>query len=362
MVTVDSRGTILGIESHEGVDSHYSVEFYSGMLIPGMVNAHTHLELSYLRDQIAPGCGFVGFADGLGAARNRFSVKQMEQAAAYHDARMYAEGVAAVGDISNGALTFGVKRHSRVHYHTFLEMYGFGAKRQTLSPLLEKARTEGLSATVTPHSTYSLNEHAFRDAVGWENNTPLSIHFMESRGEEELYAGHGPMKEWYDRRGMRTDFTDLYSSPAERIVRCIPSERKTALIHNTFITIHEVRTLKEHFGDNLTLVLCPRSNRYIGGDRPPAAMLAGAGVRIAVGTDSLASNTSLSMIEELKTLTDVPLIQRLQWATIDGARMLGIDDVYGSLETGKRPGVALLEGVDWQAMELTADASARRIV
>lgn len=362
LVTLDSRGTILGVESRPGVDSHYGVEFYSGILIPGIVNAHTHLELSYLKGSIAPGGGFVGFADGLGAVRNQFTPTQMEQAAAYHDARMYAEGVSAVGDIANGASTFGVKKESKIRYHTFIEVFGLNAKAANLIPLLQKAAQEGLSATMTPHSTYSLNENAFRDAAGGPENTPLSVHFMESRGEEELYNGCGEMKEWYDRRGMLADFTDTYSSPADRILKCIPADRSIALVHNTFITELEVVSLREHFGDNVTFVLCPRSNRYIGGDTPPAKMLARMGVRVALGTDSLASNTSLSMAEELKMLEGIPLEQRLTWATLGGAQMLGIDNEYGSLEEGKRPGVVLLDGIDWESMELRPGAKTRRIV
>lgn len=361
VVTLADDGTVLSVESHEGVDSHYGVEFYSGILIPGMVNAHTHLELSYLKGQITPGGGFIGFADGLGAVRGKFMREQMEQAADYQDARMYAEGVAAVGDISNGDVTFGVKRRSRMHYHTFLELYGLGAHAASLDPLADKARACGLAATVTPHSTYSLNDRAFREAAGEAGNSPLSIHFMESREEEELYRGEGAMRDWYAERGWRTDFTGLYDSPADRIIRCIPADRRVMLVHNTFITEREVGRLAAHFGDNVTFVLCPCSNRYINDSTPPAQMLLHAGVRVAVGTDSLASNTALSMVGELKMLTGVPLEERLRWATLSGAQALGADVELGSLEAGKRPGVVLLGGVDWDTMELRPDASARRL-
>lgn len=361
-MTLSDDGTVLSVESREGVDSHYGVEFYSGILIPGMVNTHTHLELSYLKGQIAPGGGFIGFADGLSTVRNRFTATEMEQAADYHDARMFADGVSAAGDISNGDTTFGVKARSRIRYHSFLEIYGLGARAGTILPLLAQARADRLSATVTPHSTYSLNERAFREAVGGPENTPLSVHFMESREEEELYAGHGAMHDWYEARGLRTDFPALYASPVERIVRCIPADRRTLLIHNTFITRREVDTLAAHFGGNVTFVLCPRSNRYINNAEPPARMLLDAGMRVAVGTDSLASNTSLSMIDELKMLCDIPLEKRLQWATASGAQALGVDDVCGSLEAGKRPGVALIDGVDWERMELLPGATVRRLV
>ncbi len=360
-MTLSEDGTVLEVESREGVDSHYGTEFYSGILIPGMVNAHTHLELSYLKGMVAPGGGFTGFAAGLAAVRNNFTREQQAAAANFHDVRMFAEGVSVVGDISNGDVTFEVKKRSRAHYHTFLELFGLGASVDDIRPLLAAAQADGLAMTVTPHSTYSLNDRAFREAVGGPENTPLSVHFMESREEEELYVGRGAMHEWYEARGWDTDFPAIYSSPAERIVRCIPPERRILLVHNTFITRCEVDMLAAHFGDNVTFVLCPRSNRYINDAEPPARMLMEAGVRVAVGTDSLASNTSLSMIDELKSLGGIPLETLLRWATAAGAEALSVDGTYGTIEKGKRPGIVLVEGVDWEWMKLLPGATTRRL-
>ncbi len=361
MVTLSEDGTVLGVESREGIDSHYGTEFYSGIMIPGMVNAHTHLELSYLKGQVAPGGGFTGFADGLAAVRNDFTRQEQERAADYYHAHMFAEGISAVGDISNGDVTFGIKKRSRIHYHTFLELFGLGARAETMLPLLANARAKGLAATITPHSTYSLEERAFREAVGGPQNAPLSVHFMESREEEELYAGRGAMHEWYGGRGMAVEFPALYASPVERIIRSIPADRRILLVHNTFITRREVDMLAGHFGPNVTFVLCPRSNLYINDAVPPARMLMDAGVRVAIGTDSLASNTRLSMIDELKLLRSIPLETLLHWATAAGAVALGVDNICGTIETGKRPGVALIEGVDMERMELTPGATARRL-
>lgn len=362
VVTIDAQGVILSIDSEAGVDSHYGVEFYSGILIPGMVNAHTHLELSYLRGAIPQGCGFTGFAEELGAARNSFTAAEQLASADFHDARMYAEGVAAVGDISNGGLTFPIKKRSKILYHTFLELYGLGAQdAERLRPLLCEARAAGLSATITPHSTYSLNEAAFATSVGESENSPLSIHFMESRGEQELFRGHGTMHEWYVRRGFETDFTGRYDSPADRIIACVPPTRKTMLVHNTHVGERDVRKLQAHFGDNLTWVLCPRSNLYIAGEMPPVEILRRHACRIAVGTDSLASNASLSVIDELKTFSGISLQEALRWATLSGAQALGIDNSYGSLECGKKPGVILLQGLDPERLELTPRTSTRRL-
>lgn len=362
MVTIDAQGVILDIESRPGVDSHYGVEFYSGVLMPGMVNAHTHLELSHLRGAIPTGCGFTGFAEGLGAVRNSFTAAEQLAAADYHDARMYAEGVAATGDISNGNLAFSVKKRSKILYHTFLELYGLHLNdAERLHTLLDKARADNLPATITPHSAYSLNEAAFAAATGGAENNPLSIHFMESREEEELYLGRGDMHSWYVRRGFETDFTGRYDSPADRIIARVPPARRIMLVHNTHVGERDVQKLQAHFGGNLTWVLCPRSNLHIGGQMPPVDILRRHACRIAVGTDSLASNASLSIIEELKTFCGIPLLETLGWATLAGAQALGIDRTHGSLEKGKKPGIVLLQGLDPERLELTARASTRRL-
>ena len=365
MITIDREGTVIDVLAPTDLNFLQQVEFYNGILIPGMVNAHTHLELSYLKGVIPEGGGFAGFAKGLRENRSRFSRDEIEHAIDYNAARMWADGVQAVGDICNGDSTFPFKTRSPLRSHSFVELFGLNAgirEAERAEMIREEAVGAGLRATVTPHATYSLNEEGFRFGVGDDDNSPLSIHFMESPGETELFEDRGEMKRWYDDAGFRTDFTPLYNSPAERVVALVPSTRKVLLVHNTMIGQDEISVLKDHFGDNVTFVLCPRSNRYITGMAPPAELLRKNKVRVAVGTDSLASNHSLSMIDELKTFGSIPLEELLRWATIGGAEALGLQDTLGSFEKGKRPGVVLLEGVDWSELALTPEAETRRIV
>lgn len=363
LVTIDGSGRVVAVETHVAdIDSRCGVEFYSGILMPGMVNAHSHLELAFAQGQIARRCGFAGFAQGLRTARERADEAAKQRAMAFHDAAMWQEGIAAVGDISNGADSFGVKSTSNIKYHTFVETYGLRLSSLTDAvQVCAEARERGLAATLTPHSTYSLNEALFREAIE-AGGDPLSVHFMESEGERELFGGHGAMAEWYAQAGFTTDFTDRYGSPAERIIANIPPDRRVMLVHDTCVNEREAQALAAHFGSNLTWVLCPRSNMFITGATPPVDMLRQTGCRIALGTDSLASNHDLSMVGELKALSGVPLGELLGWATLGGAQALGVDGELGSLEVGKRPGVVLLEGVDLGRMELTDRSSARRLV
>ncbi len=362
-MSVDAQGVITDISSPGQIDSLPGVEFYSGILIPAMVNAHCHLELSALCGAIPSGGGFAGFARAMGATRR--DTPGRTQAIAAQDAVLWQQGVGAVADICNGDATFASKTESPIRYHNFLELFGLRTPAaDALDPLVRAASQHGLPWSVTPHSTYSLQSAAFEDAVargGSSPDAPLSIHFMESPGERELFERRGELWDWYRAQGMETDFLG-FGSPAGRVIAQVPCDRPAMLVHNTFITEEDVDRLTDHFGDRITFVLCPRSNRYITGATPPVGLLRRKGVRIALGTDSLASNTSLSLIEEMKTLDGIPLEELLGWATTGGAEALGIGGSHGSIEIGKAPGLALLTGIDWDAMRLLPEACARRIL
>ncbi len=349
----------------EMVNSLPGTEFYSGILIPGMVNAHCHLELSYMRNKIAPCEGFAAFAASMGRVRREATGEERTAAAPYWDARMWHDGVSAVGDICNGDSTFEIKSRSRIRYHNFIELFGLAATSAGAAlKICAEARGAGLAATVTPHSIYSLNEVPFAEALGEADNSPVSIHFMESEAESELYCGEGALREWYTSQGWHTDFLH-HRSPVQRIITSVPPGKDVLLIHNTFVGRSDVEALCRHFGPRLTMVLCPSSNLYISSSLPPAAMLRDSGVNIAIGTDSLASNTTLSMVHEMIILQQhcgIALDDLLRWATANGARALGIGDTHGSIEPGRRPGIVLLEGIDHYNFALTPLSRTRNIL
>lgn len=365
VITVDGEGVITGIAEGSRLDSMCGVEFYSGIIIPGMVNAHTHLELSYMKGAVPAGCGFVGFARGMRENRSKCSIEQMHASAEYYDARMWSEGVQAVADVSNSVLTKDIKKTSRIEYHTFAEVYGLNTSSlEHVKELVREFRSEGLAVSVTPHSAYSLNEDVFGAAVKEDSagEYPLSVHFMESEGEKLLFEGNGEMCEWYAECGFRTDFAGKYASPAQRVISHIPAARKVISVHNTYVCPQEIAALKKYFGDNIIWALCPRSNEYITGRLPDPDMFSVSGADITVGTDSLASNRDLSLMEELKMFKGVPLERMLRWVTVNGAKALGMEDRIGTLEEGKTPGIVLLEGVDMDVFELTAETKTRRLV
>lgn len=356
VVEVDDRGTITNILRCDAIDSMASVEFFPGILIPGMVNCHCHLELSYLKGAIAEGEGYGGFARSIGAVRNNFTTEEHIRNARLADAQMWEEGVEAVADIANDDLVMEVKTQSKIEYHTLFEF--FGLNNRDVEPHFDLANRYPRSY-VTPHSTYSVQDEPFRQICA-RNSSLLSIHLLESDAEEGLYHGRGSLHEWYQRMGWECDFLK-YESPAGRVARCIDRECRVLLVHNTRATAEDIATVESHT-KNGTWVLCPESNRFISNDRPPVELLRKSGVAIAVGTDSLASARSLSMIENLRLLGNHPLRELLTWATLNGAKALGIDGMKGSIEIGKRPGLVVIEGADLHNLCLTPESVAHRII
>ena len=359
IVTIADDGRIAAVESCADIDRMEGVEFYAGLLLPEFVNAHCHLELSHLHGAIPRRCGFAGFARGMASVRGRFSDTERRDAAAAVMARMWNEGVAAVGDISNGETSFAAKAESSLRFRNWAEYFGLGSPDE--SPL--RTLVERYGAVMTPHSLYSVQDEPFRRICSADegDDAPLSIHFLESRGERELFEGRGELAEWYSERGWECDFLH-YGSPARRLVGSVPAGRRVMLVHNCHLTQEDYDIISGHFG-KVWWCLCPRSNDYISGAEPPVELLRRNGADMCIGTDSAASNDELSMVAELKALRGrLPLTEALTAATRGGAEALGFGDELGRIEVGRRSGLVLLTGVDFSTMTLRDDASVRRLL
>ena len=349
-------GEVVAIEQWDRLDAMAGVEFYAGILVPGMVNAHCHLELSYLEGQIERRGGFAAFAAGVARTRNLFTAEDRLAAARRASERMWNEGVGAVGDVANDVSAFAVKEQSPIRYRTFAEVFGLRtASIEAMEPMLKYGDT-----SLSPHSTYSLQDEIFK-RVCCKGDAPLSIHFMESPGERELYEGRGALHEWYKTQGWECDFLH-YGSPAERIVASVPAERSVLLVHNCCVTQRDIDVIMGHFTAPVYWAICLGSNDYISGLMPDVELLRRNGLNICIGTDSLASNSSLEMMAELKRLSDYPLEEVLTWATANGADALGYGAELGRIEIGKRCGLAVIDALDYEKVRLTELSTARRIV
>lgn len=336
LLTLSDEGVVAAIEQWDRLDNEPHTIFHSGAIIPQMVNAHCHLELSYLQGAIPRGCGFAGFASHLRRVRDNFSREQRERAMAAADSRMMSEGIAVVGDIANSDESFATKAKSRMEYHTFAEVFGYRDNLEQAAALTTHPAT-----TLTPHSCYSLQSGIFDDVVRRSAGEPLSIHFLESPSERELYEGYGGLAEWYRTMGWEWDFLSHYNSPVERLIAQVPAEQELLLVHNCYITEEDVERLTDHFR-SVTFVLCPASNDYISGILPPAAMLLRKGCNVAIGTDSLASAESLSLWDNILLLKDIPVEIAVKWATEGGAKALHSSH-SGKVLPGEK--IALVEGV-----------------
>jgi cytosine/adenosine deaminase-related metal-dependent hydrolase len=356
VVEVDSSRRIVSVVESEVIDSMAGVEFYPGILIPGMVNLHCHLELAYLRGAIEEQTGFAGFARAIGMVRDKFTIEERLHAASVADSAMWQEGIEAVLDIANDDVVMPVKERSKIEYRTLFELFGLGCNSITKHQEMAERYT---NSSITPHSTYSLQDQTFRSAAS-NNRSTISIHMLESEAETELYRGQGSLMEWYERMGWECDFLH-YGSPAQRVVRSIEPSRNVVLVHGCRATEEDVALISDHFKDNVTWALCPESNRYISNDRPPVELLRKMGCRIGIGTDSLASARSLSLIDNLRLIDDVPLDEALTWATKGGAEALGMDHL-GEIAVGKRPGLVIIRDADLHNLRLTPESRAERVV
>jgi cytosine/adenosine deaminase-related metal-dependent hydrolase len=270
---------------------------------------------------------------------------------------MWEQGIEAVADIANDDLVMPIKERSRIQYKTMFEFFGLNNHNtETLEELASKYR----NASVTPHSTYSVQDREFK-AICSKYRELLSLHFLESENEALLYQHKGSLHDWYQRMGWACDFLE-YGSPAMRAGESIPLESNLLLVHNTCATATDVKSIEQRLKGCVTWVLCPESNRYISNLCPPVGMLDEMGVSIALGTDSLASARTLSMVDNMRLLGDVPLERLLTYATINGAKALGIDATKGSIAVGKCPGLVIIEGVDFTSMTLTNESRSYRLI
>jgi cytosine/adenosine deaminase-related metal-dependent hydrolase len=325
---------------------------YKGILVPGFVNTHCHLELSHLKGKIAQHTGLPEFVEQVIRQRN-LSEAEVVQAMTTADEEMYRSGIAAVGDISNQLISREVKITSKITYHTFIEVLGFNPSRAAF--ILEAAVKlqkdfHPLKASVVPHAPYSVSSELFTELANYAltNENLGSIHNQETEEETLFFKDKtGAFLKLYNFLGVDISFFKPSGQSSLQTVLPLLSPQKTLLVHNTVSSIADVE-FAEAMHQNLYWCLCPNANLYIENRLPNIKMLMKAGVKLTLGTDSLASNHSLNILDEMKTLQEQEKIEfsaLLTWATYNGAKFLGIANQFGSLEVDKRPGINLIHAL-----------------
>lgn len=371
VITTEDSGTIISIEDTAGdLVEKASTEFYNGIIIPGFVNCHCHLELSHMKGHTPGGTGLGAFIEYIRSSRDD-NKESLVTSACTADDSMYKEGIVLCADICNTSVSFNIKKGSSIRYINLLELFGLDPERaaRRMDEIIKIAETAGemdLSFSLVPHSVYSMSLTLFR-LLRKEclNNKVTSIHFLETAGETTFLDNHsGPLMSSYERSGLIPPRLETAKSHVDVILNEITKSGNLILIHNTFADRNIIRMIRER--DNLFWCLCPNSNIYIENKIPPLNLFIEEGCEIVIGTDSLASNRSLSILEELKTLQfnfpAVSVEDLVLWATLNGAKALCEEERFGRIETGKNPGLLLLQNVDLQNMKLLPDSFVTRLI
>ncbi len=361
LLIVEEDGTIKELVLVPDRSQLELAEKFSGAICPGFVNAHCHLELSHMLGKVKQHTGFVGFAKELIPQRNYVDDAVISEIACKADAAMFENGINGVGDISNNQTSFAAKEKSKIQYHTFVELLG-------LNPAIaEKQFVEGLALkkispkpnSLSPHAPYSVSSELLRRIRDEEKGyCPVTIHNQESLAESEFTQfGTGEVLGLYHFFG--TDISWHSPSGKNSLQTFLPNlsgDFNLLLVHNTFTGSEDVQ-FANSLQQNLYWCLCPNANVYIENALPDVAMMISSNCKFVVGTDSLASNHSLSILDELKTLhkvfPEIPISDLLTWATKNGAEALQMNSL-GSFDKGKKPGVIVLSGVTCERIEENA--------
>lgn len=370
-VEYEEDGTITAVGQCEAGE-----EVMSGAIVPGFVNAHCHVELSHLHKKFRKGTGMAGFIDQINELRDWAGREVKQQLVQEWMDKMWNDGVSAMADISNDDSSFDVKKSHKMYTRTFLEVFGSEPEMcegvmNDVTALKAVADEAGIDAAPTPHSCYTMSPQLLSAsaAAGLESGY-LSYHSQESQEEEDLLiSGSGAMYENRKRSGMSTPPVTGESSLKyflDRLadVKPAPYDENILLVHNVCLQQSDIDAVKQTM-NNAYFAICPLSNIFIHNALPPIDLMRKNGLAIALGTDSLSSNDDLDVMKELVCLHEnfpqVPMNELFTWASRNGARFLGKDNVLGSIAAGKCPGIVHISALDENGF-ITAESRSRRII
>ncbi len=375
VLAVAANGSIEGIfDSDEPDIPRNEIQHFEGILCPGFVNTHCHLELSWAKGLIPEGAGLDAFVRELEILKKTASGENKLNSVAVTAFEMAQSGIIATADISNSSDTVNFKSKTRHYFHTFVEVFGSDATYAEI--IFEKAlglkaafmasnRSAGVS--IVPHATYSVSDTLFELIASAARNESISIHNQESTDENDFFFnGSGPIA---DRRAEFNPGLVAYKGtgkrPLESIARYFDAEQKILFVHNTVSEQQDIDFAEGYF-KQAYWCLCPNANLYIENTLPDIRLLRSKGCRITLGTDSPASNRQISILEEIHTIQnhfpEIPLAELIRWGTLNGAEFIGMEHKLGSFSKGKTPGIVLIENTDIQTLKLTSESISRLII
>ena len=374
VLVLGPEGKIIDIlsENDSNAPEKSRIERFRGALCPGFVNAHCHLELSHMKGLVPEKTGLPEFIMQIVSRRHENADQKLE-AIKLADEEMWRNGIEAVGDICNTADTLEIKASSRIKYHSFVEVFSFDSSRadEVLREGIRVAsqyKERGLKATIVPHAPYSVSKQLFSGIREQQENFTgtISIHNQETASENEMFvSGSGELVEIFKKFGEDfSDFEPQFASSLDYHLRELAQNQNVILVHNTQTRPEEIVHANKTRND-LFWCACPNANLYIENRVPNVPIWLESGAKVCVGTDSLASNHQLSVLEELRLIQQshpqLTVGQLLKIATLNGASALNLDQEKGSFQKGKLPGVLWLKNLDVETGNLSA-ASVQRIM
>ena len=354
VLITNRQGVIADIVTE--ADAGDDIEYLEGILTPGFINCHCHLELSHMKGVIAPGCGLVNFIQKVVAERavaDELIMAAIDEA----EKEMLRNGIVAVGDICNNAITVPQKVKGNLAYHNFIEVTGFipaaaGKRFQLMLDVFREFEKRLPANSITPHAPYSVSPQLFTMINETAGNRLLSIHNQEIADENDLFEkGTGDFLGMYDMMGIDISFfRPTGQSSLQTWLPHFNRKQTIILVHNVATSERDVEFASQYVSGpciQLYYCLCPNANLYISNKLPRLPLFSALHEQMVLGTDSLASNQQLSILSEMNTLLRYfPALKQetlLKWATSNGAKALGIDNRFGSFEKGKQPGIVLID-------------------
>jgi 5-methylthioadenosine/S-adenosylhomocysteine deaminase len=323
------------------------VELGDVILAPGLVNAHTHLDLTVLRGRF-DGLAFFEWIRALTAARAELSPEQLLESARAGIRDGLLAGITTYADTAPNDAPFDAMRELGVRGIAYREVFGPDPKqcaasmaglREAVSAMRSR-ETELVHVGVSPHAPYSVSDDLFAAAALFasEERLPLATHVAESLDESQLVAdGNGAFADFL--RGREIAVAPRGRTPIDMLARNGVPGANALLIHCICCDERDIATIAQHECGAAT---CPMSNRYFGHGTAPVEAMRAAGVRLGVGTDSMASNERMDVLHEARLALGAAAGERAAWelATLGGARALRLDRLVGILEIGKQADLA----------------------
>jgi cytosine/adenosine deaminase-related metal-dependent hydrolase len=345
------------------------IQHLKGILSPGFINAHCHLELSHMKGMIPAHTGLQEFVKQIVALR-QVAPEAIQEAIVLAEAEMMANGIVAVGDISNTLDTLTQKAKHNLAYYSFVELYDLDPTRaadkiEAGLEIQKQFQENCVRASLVPHAPYSVTNDLWNLLSTHFGIHTISLHNQETPDENDFFKTKtGSFLGMYERTKVNLDFFEATGlSSLQSVLPIFKNAHHGILVHNSFTSAEDIQAVHAAM-DNAFWCLCPNANQYIEQTMPPLELLRSEKAKMVIGTDSYASNWSLNILDELKTIQQyhpqIPLAEMLSWATINGAHALQMDKHLGSFEKGKQPGVVLIKGVT--AVNDLKNASSQRIL